>query len=366
MSSVINGLFFEAGNSAQQNVSLSYDDFGEIHIQGTSYLANKVEISPRVGNTVRYIDFPDGSQFESNENDAIDTLQDRIKPSKLTHLVYKLEKARIFVVTSLLILVIGGWAFIQFGVPYLSRELAMKLPEDTLHHLGQGMLNALDEDIFEASKISVERQEDLSRLFHDLSDGIGKNKSKIQFRDGGFIGANALALPNGVVVVTDQLLELVSEDEEIISIMLHELGHVENRHILRSLIQSFSMTFFVMAVTGDVSTASNMLASAPLLFIQAGYSQEMELEADSFSLDYMLTNKIDPMNFVVIMSKLEASNTAKFRNCKSQGDKDIQSCLTSAMEELDDAKTKRYSFGNYLSTHPSLEERIKSFENPRR
>ena len=366
MSLIINGLYFGGQTSEKKKVKLHCTDTGKLSLEGIteqSYRVIDVDISPRVGDTIRYIDFPDGSQFETADNDAVDELLNRFRPDKLHNLIHRLEAAKKVVVASLVVLVIGGWSIIQFGIPYLSRELSMMLPEETSHYLGQGMLETLDGEWFEESNLSQVRQDELSTLFLEHSTNIGKPEIRLEYRNSPIIGANAFALPNNVVVLTDQLIDLASENEEIVAIMLHELGHIEHRHILRSTIQSFSMTFFIMGISGDVSTASSIIASAPVIFIQAGYSQNMELEADNYSLEYMLEHQINPIHFVTIMQKLEASHTLEFRTCMGYND-DTQRCLAVAMAQQDTSSADVRSLGSYLSTHPPTDERLRRFKTP--
>ncbi len=363
---IIKGHYFDGKTSTKLNVELICSASGELSFNefpALKYQVDDVDISPRVGNTIRYIDFLDGSQFETEDNDAIDGILEKFKPNKIHNFIYKLEAARKTVIASLVILIVGGWAFIQYGIPYVSREVAMILPEETSHYLGQGILESLDEQWFEPSKLPTAQREELSQIFQQLAMSIGSPEITVAYRYSPVIGANAFALPNGVVVLTDQLIELASDNDEIIAIMLHELGHVEHRHLLRSMIQSFGMTFFVMAVSGDVSSGSTIIASAPLLFIKANYSQNMEIEADTYSLNYMRAHNIYPDYFVTIMEKLELSHSFEYSRCmKENEENDVQACLDYALDKIDGAKAKKKSILGYLSTHPSTKERIERFK----
>ena len=46
------------------------------------------------------------------------------------------------------------------------------------------------------------------------------------FRKSDAIGANAMALPSGTIVVTDGLVTLAEDDREILGVLAHEAGHV--------------------------------------------------------------------------------------------------------------------------------------------
>ena len=66
-----------------------------------------------------------------------------------------------------------------------------------------------------------------------LAIAMNGSGSVLLFRDGGKFGANAFALPSGKIIVTDQLASLLN-DEQIVGVLAHELGHVVYRHGMRA------------------------------------------------------------------------------------------------------------------------------------
>ncbi len=51
------------------------------------------------------------------------------------------------------------------------------------------------------------------------------------------IVANAFVLPYGQVLVNDQLVRLLSDDDALMCVLAHELGHLQRRHLMRRLVQ---------------------------------------------------------------------------------------------------------------------------------
>ena len=49
---------------------------------------------------------------------------------------------------------------------------------------------------------------------------------QILFRKGGRLGANAVALPGGTIVVTDELVKLIGTGAGMMGVLAHEAGHV--------------------------------------------------------------------------------------------------------------------------------------------
>jgi len=365
---MIKGSYFNGETSEKKDVSLHYNNeglvsFEEINMEDVHF--NELNISARIGNTPRYINFPDGSQFETEDNDAVDRMVQNFSDSFFKGLVHKLENTKAFVLVTVIAVIIFGWMFVQYGIPYFSKEIANILPEEASQYMGQGVLEAMDKSWFEKSQLSENKQNELRQLFSRLLENIeDSDHYKLEFRLGGKIQANAFALPNGTIVFTDELINLAENNLEIASIMLHEIGHLKHHHSLRSTIQQFSLAMFVMVITGDVSASSSIITAIPIMLVESGFSQDMETEADTFSLNYMANNNINPNYFAVIMEKLEASYLPEYSECKEKA-KGAEASLKCIKDAVLVNKNKSSSdIMNYFSTHPSSVERIARFKNP--
>ena len=92
---------------------------------------------------------------------------------------------------------------------------------------------------------------------------------------------NAMALPGGLIVVTQGLLDDVSSENELAFVLGHELGHFRNRDHLRALGRGLVISLFLAAVTGgDVSGIGINVADVTL----RGFSRKQESRADEFGL----------------------------------------------------------------------------------
>jgi Zn-dependent protease with chaperone function len=156
-------------------------------------------------------------------------------------------------------------------------------------------------------------------------------ETRLVFRDGGMIGPNALTLPGGVIVVTDQLVDVL-DDDEVAAVLAHELGHVHYRHSTRVLLSGSFHALVVMAVFGDASSISSIAATAPTVLVNSGYSRDFEREADAFAFDLLDRTGSSPEAFATALED-----------------------LTNAIGE----KKRGLDFG-YLSTHPQTGERIEA------
>ncbi|MCW8900846.1 MAG: M48 family metallopeptidase [Gammaproteobacteria bacterium] len=369
---MIKGSYFNGETSDKKDVSLYYKDDGNVGFEELDIAEvplHLINISSRIGNTPRYLSFPDGSQFETEDNAAIDKMVNTLSNDPLHGLAHKLESTKGFILFTLVAVVLFGWLFIQYGIPAMSKQLAEMLPEEASQYMGQGVLDAMDKNLFEPSQLEQQRQDELRILFNDLLKNIeGSQSYKIEFRLGGKIKANAFALPNGTIVFTDELINLAENNLEIVSIMLHEIGHLKRKHSLRATIQQFSLAMFVMVVTGDVSTSSSIITAIPIMLVESGFSQGMETEADTYSLDYMRKHNIDPNYFAIMMEKLEASYSQEYVACmeaiskESNKQSKIIQCINDAVKlnKEENGKANKTAV-DYFSTHPSSEERIGRF-----
>ena len=360
---MIKGTYYDGKTSARSETHLSYDAAGQVKVEGVLHMlvdANELSISSRIGNTPRYIQLPDGGQFETADNDAIDKMMEQLGLNKSRFSIHKLESAKRFVAATVVAVVVFAWVFVQYGIPYFARQVAFALPQQASIKLGDGVLENMDKHIFKKSKLSKTRQKRLRRTFNRLVSRHDKTPElRLEFRDGGYIGANAFALPDGTIVMTDQLIGLTKSNKEIGSVMLHEMGHVQERHSLRLATQSFGLAMLVMVITGDVSTSSSIISAIPVVLVESGYSQDMEWEADGYALDYMKKHGIDPIHFANMMRKLEQSHL-KARNCiksnkKSKGGNDCKNVRENE-QSGDDS-----SIIDYFSSHPATERRIQRF-----
>lgn len=96
---------------------------------------------------------------------------------------------------------------------------------------------------------------------------------QLNFRKNPVIGANAFALPGGYMLITDELIDLANNNDEIVAVLAHELGHVKGRHALRQTLQGTVSGFIIIAITGDVSSIASGL---PALMMNISYSRELE------------------------------------------------------------------------------------------
>lgn len=362
---MIAGTYSDGKTSKAINTRLSYTDDGNLYIEAVPHpklTFETVTISPRIGNTARYIELNNGGVFETHDNDAIDELINNLSEKKLHNIAHRLEKSYALIVVTTLVIVITGWGFVQYGIPHYSREVAMLIPDKYAYSIGQDILSKMDGTLFDETGLSDDLQSHYQQVFKELLTSLNLQDITLALRSSDAIGANAFALPDGTVVFTDQLIHLAEDDLEIAAIMLHEIGHLQHRHSIRMAIQNFSLAIVIALITGDVSTSSSILTGLPIVLVESGYSREMETEADNYALQSMLAFQIDTVHAARIMQKLAYSHSPEYQSCIADSNT-VGDCLSGVDLSLysNIRNNEKLNISDYFSSHPGTAERIERF-----
>jgi Zn-dependent protease with chaperone function len=126
----------------------------------------------------------------------------------------------------------------------------------------------------------------------------------------------------------------MSNNDQVLAVLAHELGHVEHRHGLRNLLQSSMTGLLALVVWGDASAVASVAASIPTAMVHAGYSRQAEREADVYAFDLLKRTGRSPERFAEAILLLEARHTSKMDGERSAG-------------------------SDYFSTHPDSTQRAK-------
>ncbi|PHS30542.1 MAG: hypothetical protein COA95_08540 [Methylophaga sp.] len=372
---MIEGKLYLAGQSDFSPAKLYLQAGGyQIHVEGGASSVGSIEqlnISDRLGNIARKITLPDGSVFESKENNAIDTaLRNNQKSSGFMGFVHVLERNMALAIFSIFITAGVIFSSLKWGLPFASHVIAQTLPESANQALSNNVLEFLDEHILEESKLGRDQQERLRQHFVDsivpLYQAEESPEFKLHFRfwplgeDGSI--ANALALPSGDIIVTDRFIELAQSQDEIDIVLLHEMGHVVERHSLEQVIEGSAIIIVVSMAFGDVSWLADMGVGVGSFLISSFYSRSHETEADKFAYEHSLSAGINPASLGLILNRMEQDMLHK-DDASNKTDNDDSTAELSESEQAennseDSYEDKSNDLSGYFSTHPSSAERV--------
>jgi predicted Zn-dependent protease len=291
------------------------------------FAIDKLNVSPRIGKTDRFIALPDNGQFQCPDHAFLDSLP-QASPSE-GPVAWLEERWRVALsgVAIIACILLAGYFY---GLPAAAARIAAHIPVETEQALGRQALAWLDENgWFKPTSLDKTTQQDIKDGFDKLrSDLPLKDHYQLEMRASKIMGANAFALPGGTIVITDDMVLTADSPEEVQAVLAHEIGHVELRHTLRSVLQN-SAVAVAAAVTSDAASLSVAVAGLPVLLAQTKYSREFEAAADDFAFKLLKQKGYSPAAFASLMERLAEKHGQEER-----------------------------AFA-YVSTHPVTEERVK-------
>jgi predicted Zn-dependent protease len=112
---------------------------------------------------------------------------------------------------------------------------------------------------------------------------------------------NAYATMGGFVYVTTGLMLRAENEAELASVIAHEIGHIDQRHVIRQLQQT--------AIAQGLMTAAGLdrdrgIQLAMELAFRRPRSREQELDADRYGLNLLTRSNYDPRGMVTFLQKL--------------------------------------------------------------
>jgi Zn-dependent protease with chaperone function len=329
---MINATYFDGHTTRPRPVRLIIHG-GIVAIAGAGYrrtvrVADLV-ISERLEHAPRIMRLPTGGFLETNDPTLNTLLAENGYRDPWVVRWQQRWPLSLLALFVMLALVTAGY---QWGLPWTADRVARHLPMSIEKKIGDEQLKIVDAGKMQPSRLTPAEQERLKSLFSGLEQPNGeKTPYRLEFRDSRE-GPNAFALPNGVIVMTDQLVALARSDQAIMAVLGHELGHLHRRHALRRLMQTLGVGVVINMFIGDVST---VIAAAPTLLLDQNYSRDFEREADRYAIDMMRVNHIplSPMAdlFARMGNPAAADRTAPAQQANRSG---------------------------YFSSHPSDDERI--------
>ncbi|MCP4676078.1 MAG: M48 family metallopeptidase [Deltaproteobacteria bacterium] len=303
-----NAQYYDGLSSKAHQVRVVIDDAGILKIEGLpepiEVSFKDVSVSARLGNTARFVKFAGGAKCETLDNDAVDRALRGHAVASGSRLVHWLESNWGVALGALAVTALIIWAALEWGVPWGARKVAHAIPVEVVQSLSAKTLDYLDEAVFEPTTLDEETRQRLSAGFENMTRYRKGFQLNLHFRGGEKIGPNAFALPDGSIVVTDELVELAANDEQVLAVIAHEIGHVYARHALRSLLENSAFGLLLTAVTGEVSSTVSAVGALPAMIVQAKYSRDLESEADAFALTLMNETGLARHHFADIMELL--------------------------------------------------------------
>jgi Zn-dependent protease with chaperone function len=345
----ISGNYQLAGRSEMHPASAKVYDTGHIiihHENGEKIMESwpdNYQFSDVIPGLAVDLQLADGALFIPNDN--------RFRWPQLTSnnlLAEWLESHWFVVFSSVLIVPLFMWSMINYVLPGAAHAAVAFLPASIAESMGQQTLYILDKTQLDPSELSPEQQQRVSQTWQRISNELELPTDKYQLHFRKFdLGANAMALPDGSIIVTDDIVTLMADNPDaLLAVLLHEVGHVEHKHSLKMVAQTTATTMLFAMMFGDIDGAGELILGAGTGLLQTAFSRDMEREADEFSHKNLPKFNISPAAFADAMTLLLSSHASTEEENVEGSEGDMRSTLSHWLQ--------------YLSSHPETQARIES------
>ena len=303
----LQGRFFRTGSTAVQDAKLQKN--GPIFqlVLESEAKAQPVEIesvTDRLAGVAHKIVLKDIGVFECSDNDGIDAILGDGNNffNRITHIENSLPLVVVFSILTVAVLV----ALYRLGIPALANGAAKVTPVSVLSLMDKSSLQIVDKVIFLKSDLPDKRRDEIRILFAELIKQSGPRdlQFNLLFRNGGKMGANAIALPGGTVIITDQLIKLSKSDDELSGVLAHEIGHGELRHSLRQIYRVLGIGFMISVIGGDSGQLVEDVVTQATALGNLAYSRKFESEADLHSANLLVGLGRDPFAFIELLDRM--------------------------------------------------------------
>lgn len=116
---------------------------------------------------------------------------------------------------------------------------------------------------------------------------------------------NAFALPGGTIYITTGMLKIIKSENELASVMGHEIGHFKNKDHLRSFSTSIVTGFISLFIPDSYSSMVNGMTD----FSKMKFSQVQEEFADKFGIDAMNCAYGNVNGATILFEKMDRGNS---------------------------------------------------------
>jgi Zn-dependent protease with chaperone function len=191
---------------------------------------------------------------------------------------------------ALLIVTVAAGAI--WGVPAAATAITALLPGAADVRIGEITQQALQaQGLTKPSALSAAQQDAIRQAWLAVQPAHARTPMRLQMRAmPAAFGPNALALPDGTVIFNDAMAHQILDgaasfdadgQAALAGVLAHEVGHIEGRHSMQSVVRGSLTTAFAAFLFGDFSAVA---AGAPVVLLGARHSRAMETAADQYAL----------------------------------------------------------------------------------
>ena len=304
-----NAMFYPAGSARCLLVQLEFSAEEVRMRNANNEVLHTIPLSqlnptPKLAATRREVMLPNIGLLSFEPTPELDSL---IYSSGKKQWASTLESSYQGIAISLLLVPLCLFIVFKYIIPLAAERFAEVIPYSAINLASIHTLKALDQGMLQPSELTLSEQQTIQSKWQRTVSQLTFDNAyyTLRFRKSESLGANAFALPNGTIVVTDEFIQLIESRQDLLqAVLLHEIGHVEHHHSMRLISQSLFSSLVIDYFFTDVSGLIDAFAGISTTLVQNQFSSELEWEADNFALKQMKTAALDTEAFALALEKL--------------------------------------------------------------
>jgi Zn-dependent protease with chaperone function len=314
---MITANYFDGHSARLHPVQLQPAD-GALIVMGRAvmreYAYRQVSLAEPFADAPAVLYFADGARCEVSDSAGRQALAHALGYRKSA--VMRWQERWYAALLALVLLIGAAIGFAIWGVPALAEQIAAAIPPSLDRQLGTSALAGLETKLLTPSRLNDQRIAEVEQVLRSIAPSNPRLPIRLLVRNAPQLGANALALPDGTIVLTDaMILHILGKASEfdddqqarLAGVLAHEIGHVQRRHSVRVLARSSLTAAASAALFGDPSAVA---AGVPAVLMNMHYSREMETEADAYAIELLGQKGIPTEPLADLFDSLDAARQA--------------------------------------------------------
>ena len=333
---MITGEFFEKGSSRANQSKILIEKKVVSVFQGSQCIYRRLAIeSVQDG---RNIFLQNGSLFVAD--DKLTANHSKSLNSSTEGWLSTFDQFGLKTITILLVMVVVLVLGYRYALITFSPTIVKLFPFEWEKQIGKATFDTLNRTLLDESELPTQRVNALKQKAKNiLNQADLYSYPSIEFMKSDIIGANALALPGGPIIVTDDLVKFLKDDELILGVIAHELAHIQERHSLHQIVEIVGLSSLAWLIFGLDEGILEEVALVGINLWGLKKSRDFEKESDLLALKFLENAGLKKDSFILAIEKLTEHFCNKSKLEKSE-------CLSGVKS-------------GWLATHPTGAERLK-------
>jgi len=240
-----------------------------------------------------------GAILKIDDKDFSEKLYVVMKQNKRIDIHTRLLNLGLLKITTIAVCLLSLIVLVYFYVlPPIAEKSATLLPESFDNEIGNVFMNTF----LNKNDIDTTKTKYLEQFAAELNL---KNKKTLRFTVVKSKEVNAIALPNGQIVVFSAILENIESSDELVALLGHEVSHVNYRHSTKMLCRNLAGYMIVSLLFSDVNGVMALLLDNAQQLHSLSYSRSFEQEADEQGLKILMDNNVNPNGMVKLFEQLK-------------------------------------------------------------